>query len=51
LRLKVELEKHPKDRGEEWEWAEMLRRLDNLQETEVAFRPCFRLTLSYPDRT
>lgn len=38
LRLKAELEKRLKDRGEEWEWAEVLRGLDNLQEVEVAFR-------------
>jgi hypothetical protein len=38
LRLKVELEKRLRDRGEEWEWAEVLRGLDNLQEVEAAFR-------------
>ena len=38
LRLKAELEKRLADRGEEWEWAEVLRGLDNLQEVEVAFR-------------
>jgi transposase len=38
LRLKAELEKRLEDRGEEWEWAEVLRGLDNLQEVEVTFR-------------
>ena len=38
LRLKVELEKRLHDRGEEWEWAEVLRGLDNLQEVEASFR-------------
>lgn len=27
-----------RDRAEEWEWAEVLRGLDNLQEVEAAFR-------------
>lgn len=38
LRLKAELEKRLADRGEEWEWAEIIRGLDHLQEVEVAFR-------------
>ena len=38
LRLKAELEKRMADRDEEWEWAEVMRGLDNLQEAEVAFR-------------
>ena len=38
LRLKAELEKRMQDRNEEWEWAEVMRGLDNLQEAEVAFR-------------
>lgn len=38
LRLKVELEKRLQDRGEAWEWAEVLRGLDNLHEVEAAFR-------------
>lgn len=38
LRLKVELEKRLRDHGEEWEWAEVLRGLDNLQEVEACFR-------------
>ncbi len=38
LRLKVELEKRLRERGEEWEWAEVLRGLDNLQEVEARFR-------------
>lgn len=38
LRLKAELEKRMADRDEEWEWADVLRGLDNLQEVEVAFR-------------
>lgn len=38
LRLKAELERRMADRGEEWEWAEVLRGLDNLQEVEAAFR-------------
>ena len=36
--MKAELEKRLQDRGEEWEWAEVLRGLDNLQEVEAAFR-------------
>jgi transposase len=38
LRLKAELEKRLEDRGEEWEWAEVLRGLDHLQEVETVFR-------------
>jgi len=38
LRLKAELEKRLRDRGEEWEWAEVLRGLDDLQEVEAVFR-------------
>jgi len=38
LRLKAELEKRMADHDEEWEWAEVMRGLDNLQEAEVAFR-------------
>jgi len=38
LRLKAELERRLRDRGEKWEWAEVLRGLDNLQEVEAAFR-------------
>lgn len=38
LRLKVELERRLEDRCETWEWAEILRGLDHLQEVEVTFR-------------
>ena len=38
LRLKAELEKRLQDRGEQWEWAEVLRGLDDLQEVEASFR-------------
>lgn len=38
LLLKAELEKRLEERGETWEWAEVLRGLDNLQEVEAAFR-------------
>jgi len=38
LLLKAELEKRLEERGEPWEWAEVLRGLDNLQEVEAAFR-------------
>ncbi len=38
LRLRAELEKRLEDRGEQWEWAEVLRGLDNLQEVEMVFR-------------
>ena len=38
LRLKAELEKRLRVRGESWEWAEILRGLNNLQEVEAKFR-------------
>jgi len=38
LLLKAELEKRLKERNETWEWSEVLRGLDNLQEVEAAFR-------------
>ncbi len=38
LRLKMELEKRLRDRGEVWEWAEILRGLDNLYEVEAMFQ-------------
>lgn len=38
LRLKAELERRLRDRGETWEWAQVLRGLDNLQEVEASFR-------------
>jgi len=38
LLLKAELEKRLKGQSETWEWAEVLRGLDNLQEVEAAFR-------------
>jgi len=38
LLLKAELEKRLTERTETWEWAEVLRGLDNLQEVEAAFR-------------
>jgi len=38
LLLKAELEKRMKERNETWEWSEVLRGLDNLQEVEAAFR-------------
>ena len=38
LRLKAELEKRMEARGEDWEWAEVLRGLDNLQEVTAVFR-------------
>jgi hypothetical protein len=38
LLLKAELEKRLKGQNETWEWAEVLRGLDNLQEVEAAFR-------------
>ncbi|MFA5042944.1 MAG: IS1634 family transposase [Kiritimatiellia bacterium] len=38
LLLKAELEKRLMERNETWEWAEVLRGLDNLQEVEAAFR-------------
>ena len=38
LLLKAELEKRLAARGEDWEWAEVLRGLDNLQEVAAVFR-------------
>lgn len=38
LVLKAELEKRLSERGESWEWAEILRGLDNLQEVEATFQ-------------
>jgi hypothetical protein len=38
LLLKAELEKRLEARGEAWEWAEVLRGLDNLQEVAAVFR-------------
>jgi len=38
LLLKTELERRLAEQGHEWEWAEVLRGLDHLQEVEVAFR-------------
>jgi hypothetical protein len=38
LLLKTELERRLAESGQEWEWAEVLRGLDHLQEVEVAFR-------------
>jgi len=38
LRLKADLEKRLQDHGGDWEWAEVLRGLDNLQEIEAVFR-------------
>lgn len=38
LVLKAELEKRLGERGESWEWAEILRGLDNLQEVEATFQ-------------
>jgi transposase len=38
LLLKRELERRLKEKGEIWEWAEILRGLDNLQEVEVLFQ-------------
>ena len=38
LRLKVELERRLAEREETWEWAEILRGLDNLQEVEATFQ-------------
>ena len=38
LLLKAELEKRLEARGEEWEWAEVLRGLDNLQDVAAVFR-------------
>ncbi len=45
LVLKAELEKRMTEKGEDWEWREVIRGLDNLRETEVVFRGhrfCFR---------
>ncbi|HEX7508653.1 MAG TPA: IS1634 family transposase, partial [Polyangia bacterium] len=38
LLLKRELEQRLKEKGETWEWAEILRGLDNLQEVEALFQ-------------
>ena len=38
LLLKRELERRLKEKGETWEWAEILRGLDNLQEVEALFQ-------------
>jgi hypothetical protein len=38
LRLKVELGQRLLDRQAEWEWAEIIRGLDNLQEVEAVFQ-------------
>ena len=38
LLLKTELERRLAEQDQEWEWAEVLRGLDHLQEIEVAFR-------------
>ena len=38
LLLKTELERRLAESGQAWEWAEVLRGLDHLQEVEVAFR-------------
>jgi hypothetical protein len=38
LLLKTELERRLAEQRQAWEWAEVLRGLDNLQEVEVAFR-------------
>ena len=38
LVLKADLEKRLRERGEVWEWAEILRGLDNLQEVEARFQ-------------
>jgi hypothetical protein len=38
LLLKTELERRLAAQGQAWEWAEVLRGLDHLQEVEVAFR-------------
>jgi transposase len=49
LVLKAELEKRLTEKGEDWEWHEVIRGLDNLRETEVAFRGqrfCFRSQLT-----
>jgi hypothetical protein len=38
LRLKAELEHRLRERGETWEWAEILRGLEQLQEVEALFQ-------------
>lgn len=38
LRLKAELEQRLWERGARWEWAEILRGLDNLQEVQAVFQ-------------
>jgi len=38
LRLKVDLERRLEARGESWEWAEVIRGLDRLEEIEAKFR-------------
>jgi len=38
LVLKTELEQRLRERGEPWEWAEIVRGLENLQEVEAVFR-------------
>lgn len=38
LVLKTELEHRLRERGEPWEWAEIVRGLENLQEVEAVFR-------------
>lgn len=38
LRLKAELERRLAERNERWEWAEIVRGLDNLHEVEAVFR-------------
>ncbi len=38
LVLKTELEHRLRERGETWEWAEIVRGLENLQEVEAVFR-------------
>ena len=37
LLLKAELEQRLRERGESWEWAEIVRGLENLQEVEAVF--------------
>jgi hypothetical protein len=38
LLLKRGLEQRLEDKGESWQWAEIVRGLDNLQEVEVVFQ-------------
>lgn len=38
LRLKIDLERRLEARGESWEWAEVIRGLDRLEEIEAKFR-------------